>query len=415
MFNLHLSAEQLEFRDTVREFAQNEIRPAALRAERLEPFAKPLLAGLMEAASRMGLRTLALSEGAGGAGADTLTSCIVMEELAAGDVDLAVILGLTSELGHALFDVAANDAQRSNLLPRFLDDNAAHRALVAAASGAARGWTYHRAQAPVDGTGLDAVKQANGQWLIDGAVSWVSNAPVAKLLVVQARTDPAKSGRSLTWFLVPADTPGVSIERERAVVGEKAESGERLTRWHHGAAAAVRFDGCRVAADLQLGPFPASTYAARAAVVTAAINLGVGRAAYEAAVEYAKIRVQGGRPIVQHQSIGGILADITIKLELARNIIWKAAWALDHPEAVADRSIPDLPLHTLARTYTAEAMHEATLGAAECFGAMGVMRDMPMQKYVHDALVLLHAPDHDSATRLEISEAVAGYERPLAA
>jgi alkylation response protein AidB-like acyl-CoA dehydrogenase len=170
-----------------------------------------------------------------------------------------------------------------------------------------------------------------------------------------------------------------------------------------------------VAADLQLARFPATTYAARAAVVTAAINLGVGRAAYEAALEYSKIRVQGGRPIVQHQSIGGILADITTKLELARNIIWKAAWALDHPEAVADRSIPDLPLHTLARTYTAEAMHEATLGAAECFGAMGVMRDMPMQKYVHDALVLLHARDHDSATRLEISEAVAGYERPIAA
>jgi len=70
-------------------------------------------------------------------------------------------------------------------------------------------------------------------------------------------------------------------------------------------------------------------------------------------------------------------------------------------------------LHTMARTYTAEAVHEVTLRAAECFGAMGVMRDMPMQKYVHDAMVLLHASDHDSATPLRIAEVVAGFERAV--
>ena len=100
-----------------------------------------------------------------------------------------------------------------------------------------------------------------------------------------------------------------------------------------------------------------------------------------------------------------ILADLTIKIELARNAIWKAAWVLDHPEAISDRSVADLPWHTIARVYTAEAMHDVALGAAECFGAMGVMRDMPLQKYVHDAMVFLHAADHDSATKLEIAEA----------
>jgi alkylation response protein AidB-like acyl-CoA dehydrogenase len=154
---------------------------------------------------------------------------------------------------------------------------------------------------------------------------------------------------------------------------------------------------------------------ARATVQLAAINLGVGRAAYEAAIDYARMRIQGGRPIIQHQSIGAILADVAIKLEVARSMIWKAAWALDHPEAVSDRSVSDLPLHTIARVYTAEAMHEATLDAAECFGAMGVMRDMPMQKYVHDALVLLHSADQDCATKLQIAEALAGYERNAAA
>src|SRR5215217_2119526 len=81
LFNLHLSAEQLEFRDTVRDFVQREVKPVALHPGRLEPFEKPLLLDLLDEASRMGLRTLSLSEEAGGAGADRLTACIVLEEL----------------------------------------------------------------------------------------------------------------------------------------------------------------------------------------------------------------------------------------------------------------------------------------------------------------------------------------------
>jgi alkylation response protein AidB-like acyl-CoA dehydrogenase len=150
----------------------------------------------------------------------------------------------------------------------------------------------------------------------------------------------------------------------------------------------------------------------RADAYVAAINLGLGRCAYEAAVDYAKIRVQGGRPIVQHQAIGGILSDITIKLELARNAVWKAAWLLDHPEAVSDRSAAELPYHVIARVYTAEAVNDVALLAAECFGAMGVMRDMPLQKYVHDSMVFLHTDDADGAAKLAVAEAVAGYQRP---
>jgi len=92
MYDLHLTPEQLEFRDTVRDFVEAEIKPAALNPDRLQPFEKPLLTNLLDKAAQMGLRTLALSEEAGGAGADGLTSCIVMEELGAGDVDLAAVL-----------------------------------------------------------------------------------------------------------------------------------------------------------------------------------------------------------------------------------------------------------------------------------------------------------------------------------
>jgi alkylation response protein AidB-like acyl-CoA dehydrogenase len=228
------------------------------------------------------------------------------------------------------------------------------------------------------------------------------------LFVVQAKTADA-----FTSFLVPKGTAGLGVaEAGKAFAGE---NGRSLARWYHGTGSAVQLEKCRVPADSVLGKEGAdvlgATYRARAEVLLAAVNLGVGRAAYDAAVDYSHIRVQGGRQIVQHQSIGGILADVAIKLELARTIIWKAAWAADNPEAVTDRSVSDLPLHTIARVYTAEAMHEATLGAAECFGAMGVMRDMPLQKYVHDAFIFLNGSGHDSATKLEIAEAVAGYER----
>ena len=421
MYSLHLTSEQLEFRDTVRDFVQNEVKPVALHPDRLQPFEKPLLLDLLDDASRMGLRTLALSEGAGGAGADTLTSCIVLEELAAGDVDLAMVMGLTSQLATTLFDECMSPEQRKRLLPGFLDDDRGHLALAAHDYNSVRGWQYHRAYDEEPGSEPTALRQSNGDWIVDGDVAFVPNAPIAKLMVVQVRTDSKKTGRNgVTTLLVPLDTPGLTIGDPPKATGESGAEGTEVTRWHHGTGARVQFNNCRVPAENLIGkegqtPLCSETHEARATTQLAAINLGVGRAAYEAAVDYAKIRVQGGRPIIQHQSIGTILADIATSLELSRNLVWKAAWIADHPEAVADRSVTNLPLHTMARTYTAEAMHEATLGAAECFGAMGVMRDMPLQKYVHDAMVLLHSADLDSATRLQIAEAIAGFERAAAA
>ena len=123
MYNLHLTAEQLEFRDTVRDFVEREIKPRALHPERLQPFEKPLLGDLLDKTSQMGLRTLALSEEAGGAGADTLTSCIVLEELAAGDVDIAAALGQTALLGRELFGSAMTPRARERFLPQFVEDD----------------------------------------------------------------------------------------------------------------------------------------------------------------------------------------------------------------------------------------------------------------------------------------------------
>ena len=91
--------------------------------------------------------------------------------------------------------------------------------------------------------------------------------------------------------------------------------------------------------------------------------------------------------------------------------MWQAAWAADHPDAYADRSLADLPLQTIAQVFTAQMMLEAAKDAAEIFGAMGVMRDMPMQKYVHDARVCLHGGESNRDAKLRIAEALTGYRR----
>ena len=407
MYNLHLTSEQLEFRDTVRDFVEGEIKPVALHPDRLQPFEKPLMTDLLDKAAQMGLRTLALSEEAGGAGADGLTSCIVLEELGAGDVDLAAVLGQTSALSRVLFDRLMSPEQRRRFLPKFTGDDRYHLAFAGRVPGAGAGWCYHRPLAVESGADPVAVKQGN-DWVINGSIPFVANATVAKLFAVQARAGT----KGLTTLLVPRDAPGLTVREPLKAVGEGI-------RWHHGAGAGMTFKDCKVPADHLLGkegasPFAQGAEAARGVTQIAAINLGLGRAACEAAVDYSKIRRQGGRNIIEHQAIGTKLADCTIKLELARGMIWKAAWLLDHPEAVSDRSASELPFHVIARVYTAEAVNEVALLAAECFGAMGVMRDMPLQKYVHDAMVFLHNDEANGAAKLAVAEAVAGYRRPAA-
>jgi alkylation response protein AidB-like acyl-CoA dehydrogenase len=121
--------------------------------------------------------------------------------------------------------------------------------------------------------------------------------------------------------------------------------------------------------------------------------------------------VQGGRRIVEHQAIGTKLAESAMRLDIARNAIWRAAWASDHPDAFADRSLPDLPLSTMAKVFTAETIYRVAKDCAECFGAMGVMRDMPLQKYIHDAMICLHTGDGSADDKLRIAEALVNFRR----
>ena len=412
IYNLHLTAEQLEIRDTVRRFVRDEVKPVALRPSRLEPFAKPLLADVLAVASNMGLRALALSEAHGGAGADTLTACIVIEELAQGDPDIAMVLAHTAVLARLVFDAGQPAAQQNSYLFDFIENSYFHLAFAGRNAEAGLAAGYHRTDSAKPAPAITAAKNAAGDWVINGgAINGgvingealvAANAGVAKLFVVAASS--ADGDISL---LVPRDTVGLSVQE---VSGER---GGNTLRWGHGAPGKVSFNHCTVPASAVLSGDSdiQRQYAQRVSPLIAAANIGVGQAAFEAAIDYTKLRRQGGKKIIEHQAIGTFLADMAIKLDTARNLVWKAAWALDHTEAIADRSVPGLPLHHMARAHTSELMVEVTERAAECFGAMGVMRDMPLQKYVDDALMFKHSEIGVAATKLLVAEAIAGFAR----
>ena len=130
MFDLTLTPEQIEMRDTLRDFAEREMKAAAIHPDRLQPFEKPVMTNLLSGAAQLGIRTLALSEDAGGAGADALTTCIVLEELASGEVDVATILGTTATLGHLLFDRLMSAEQKAMYFKSFVDDEDFHLAFA---------------------------------------------------------------------------------------------------------------------------------------------------------------------------------------------------------------------------------------------------------------------------------------------
>jgi len=193
MFSLTLTPEQLEMRDTLRDFAEREMKAAAIHPDRLQPFEKPVMTDLLNKATQLGLRTLALSEDAGGAGADNLTTCIVLEELASGEVDVATILGTTAALGRTLFDSLMSAEQKAKYVKSFVDDDNYHLAFAGTTAEAGLGWTYHRDAYDEDVVVPGATKQGN-DWVINGRVEAVSNAPLAKLFAVQVRTTAGSTG-----------------------------------------------------------------------------------------------------------------------------------------------------------------------------------------------------------------------------
>ncbi len=242
MYSLHLSAEQIEFRDTVRSFVEDEVKPVVLNANRLDAGDRALPMDVLDKASQMGLRTLALSEDLGGVGADALTCCLVIEELAAGDADIAAVLAGTTALAGPLF-AAMTQAQRDKFLPAFIEDDRYHLALAdhEPDTDTSLGINYHRASGGERRVRTKAERNGSNV-IVNGVKDAVANASVAKLFAVEVTTD-----QGIRTLLVPAGSKGLTVT-------------ENAERWYHGSCGEIVLQNCEVPADNLL---PAESQPAR--------------------------------------------------------------------------------------------------------------------------------------------------------
>jgi len=369
--------DQLRWRATALDFSEKVIRPDAQRRDRLPTAERRIPWDWIRQADQLGLRTLGIPKKFGGMGADILTLCLAGEELAAGDLGFAVILDQCWKLAQVLGE-AMTPEQQKRFIPPFVADPEATLAIAFTEEGAG---SDH--QGYYDAPDIDfrttAVRDGDS-YVINGTKRYVSNGCMAKLYFVVARTDSSKSlreGGSL--FAVPSDTPGF-----RAGFFHEKSSQRLATN------GTFHLENCRVPVGNLVGGEGLmarlrSEYLWGSKAEAAATVLGVGRAAYEYALQYAKQRVQGGKPIVEQQAVAMMLAQMAMKLDAARTQIWHAAW-------LAERKQPEArTLGLLAKVNASETSFEACKLASEVLGGAAIMHDHPVEKYLRDAASFLHS------------------------
>jgi alkylation response protein AidB-like acyl-CoA dehydrogenase len=390
MMDFTLTDAQKTVQELARDFVKREVEPVAAERDRISNWEERMPWDLVEKASALGLQQLPYPEEAGGRGADVLTCCIVGEELAVGDLGFAVNLDQTWKLAHILdkVDPSVRDLWIKRLCeePRFLT------AIAITEPGAG---SDHQGYFDDPSIALyTRAEKKGGKWVINGMKHYISNGPVASLYVVAARTDMKKPLREgLTGFLVPRETEGFSIGKVHEKVGQRLSMNSELL-----------FDNVEIPQDhLILGE--GRMWEIRGRLLScgkpeAAANcVGVGRAAFEKALAYARERVQGGKPIVEHQAVSSMLADMAIGLDTARTMVWRTAWAVDHMEPY------DFTLGWKCKVFASEVAFECARKGIEIFGGAGIMQEAPMEKYLRDASTFLHSDGTNQVLRLRTARA----------
>ena len=388
LLNYQLTPEQTELRDRVRSFVEANVKPGTAQREWLPNHSDRIPWDWIEALSDMGVRTLPVPEQFGGPGADVMTCCLVGEELAAGDLGLAVTFDQTWKFV-PLITTACTEEQRQRHLPGFLSDRRHLLALGLHEDGAGSDHFLPYNVAPHGGK-TTAALDGHGGWILNGRKTYVSNGGVAKLHVVLARTEPDTGGAAgLTAFFIPLGTPGFSVGRVEDKVGQRLVQNAELI-----------FENCRVADSDRLGErglgmrTTGLALRGRGMPEMAATAIGVARAAFEAALDHARTHVQGGTEIINHDQIALMLADMDLRIESARQLMLRAAWAADNGARI-DRRIPEM-----AKEYASEMAISVCIRAMEVFGGAGIMLENPAQKYVRDALTFLHSEGTNQILRM---------------
>ncbi len=391
-----LTEEQLHWRGVARDFAERVIRPDVLRRDRLPTAEERIPWDWIREASALGLRTLGVPKAFGGTGAGIVTLSVVGEELAVGDLGFAVIMDQCWKTAH-LFGEAMTPEQQQRFIPPFVADPEATTAIALTEEGAGSDHQGYY-DSPDIALHMSAVRDGD-EYVLNGTKRYISNGSMAKLYFIIARTDMSKNlSDSGAVFVVPHDTPGFRV----GFFHEK--SSQRLAT-----NGTFHLENCRVpATNLLVGEGMLaelrSKYMPGSKAEAAATVLGVGRAAYEYALDYAKKRVQGGKPIVEHQAVALMLGRMAMLIDAARLQIWKAAW-------LADNHHSDARVHgLLAKVNASEAAFETCKLAAEVLGGAGIMHEHPVEKYLRDAASFLHSDGTNQLCLLRASRAIASQD-----
>ena len=379
--------------DEARRFREEVIDPAQPHVrEWINDPAERFPWDIVEEGSRRGLRTLTVPPTYGGGGASALGLCLAVEELAAGDMGIAVIFDQVWKIVATIAELAT-DEQKERFFPAFVSDDRYLVAIGVAEPEHATDVHLSRRLDAVEGrrVSLDTTATyVDGEWVLTGRKMMPSLGSTAKLVVVMAQTEPERGIHDgCTYFLVPTDTPGFRVGH----VWEKIS--QRLVD-----NAEIVFDGCRLPDSAMLGTRGGARSHPTTAggnIEAAATTLGSARAAYELAVEWSRRRVQGGRLLVEHQAIGMMLAQMATELEAARSLIYRAALAFDGGDT-------STPLQYMAKWNAAEIAVRVCTTAMEIFGGKSILQEFPVQKHLRDCLSFLHSDGTQQSRLLLIAQ-----------
>jgi alkylation response protein AidB-like acyl-CoA dehydrogenase len=345
------------FRDTVREFTEKEIMPGAIERDRTHEFPHEIITKM----AQLGLLGVPFPEEYGGAGGDTLSYAIAVEEISRGDGSLGLTLAAHTSLGASPFYLYGTPEQK-------------RKYLVPLAQGkmiGAFGLTEPHAGSDAGGTKTVGVQQ-DGHWVINGSKLYMTSGRIAGVMVITAKTDPHATGsRGITSFIVENPVDGLSFGKDEDKMGLRSS----IT-------SPVFFENVNVDNDAILGTtqngfgqFLAILDGGRISI--GAMAVGLGQAAFEAALRYSKERQQFGQSISNFQAVQFMLADMATKLDAARLMVYQAAWLKDQKKPFTKEA-------AMAKLFASEVGEECCHKAIQVHGGFGYIAEAHVERYYRD-------------------------------
>jgi alkylation response protein AidB-like acyl-CoA dehydrogenase len=367
-----------QLRELARDFAERVVRPRMADLDRQPNPVDCMSWEIVEEASKCGLRTMSLAPEWGGPGVDTLTAAVVIEEVAKVDIGVAVILAQNNKFIYML-QQAGTDDQKARWLPIIAEDP---RCLIATGlTEPERGSDYLIPYDSTDGFFKSNAVRTDGGWTLNGFKQFISNGNTSRIHFVFAQTVKEESFlRGSTVFIIEKGTPGFTIGRVHDKLGERLVNN---AEWI--------IQDCFVPDQDVFGePHKAFELLPRlmgpSNVLAAATVLGVGVGAYDKALAWTQMRVQGGKPLIEHDTIAVRLAEMRMNLDAARTYVHHAAVCADNRELGWDPVMTAYP-----KVVASKAAWDTVTKAMEMHGGYGYMKETGMEKYLRDAAAFLHS------------------------